>query len=537
MTFLIVHGYYLQGAGSNFFVYHTCKSLVELGHDVILVCQETSVWDYDIITEVWDYSSDQNQFILTLKRDQNHNGRCMLYRPFIGKNLPVFTYEDHKPFISRELCYMSDQDIAMYVKYNVHALEDILQHHSIDVLWAHHCLLQPYIVSSVTMIPESCYRIATIHGNAIQCIQKKKTLIRYAVEGLKSFHHICFTSPEIQKEFMSLFQEIVLQDKNEDLTQWESRMSIIFPGIDTDLFHPIERETSKAHVLEEVLQLTKSQTQIGPTILNEDHYWDTDVLEIFRLSTINTQNHPMILFFGRYSWTKGIQMLAIAIPLILQKHPNARFVFTGFGPTQTYAETLISYLHHGRKELFLESIQNPDLWDAQIEHYTTTYLRSFLHWMEDPAFRDHYFQAAKNEIQKAVYFTGYVDQPIISKLIRCADVAVFPFLIPESFGGVTLESLGSGVIPLISDQCAFVDFMPLFQGLIREYLPDFVYQPIPLDEEFIFSLSRMVVHMLDQFGTLTTVDKQTLRNELHNKTTEYFSWESMILKYFKLLGL
>ncbi len=537
MTFLILHGYYLQGAGSNFFVYHTCKSLVELGHDVILVCQETAVWEYDIISEVWDYKTDQNKFTLTLKREQKHNGRCVLYRPFIGKNLPVFTYEDHQPFISRELCYMSDQDIAIYVNYNVRALQSIFDHHSIDVLWAHHCLLQPYITSIVTNIPESCYRIATIHGNAIQCIQKKKTLMRYAVEGLKDFHHICFTSTDIQKEFMHLFKEIFVQETEKGMSEWENRMSIIFPGIDTDLFHPIETEISKESVLEEVLHLVKSQTQIGPTVMNEDHYWDTDVLEIFRLSTINTKTHPLVMFFGRYIWTKGIQMLAIAIPLILQKHPNARFVFIGYGPTQTYTETLISYLQHGRQELFIESIQNPDLWDAQIEHFTTVYLRSFLHWMEDPVFRDHYFHTAKNEIQKVVYFTGYVDQPIVSKLIRCADASVFPFLIPESFGGVALESLGSGVIPLISNQCAFVDFMTLYQDSIRNHLPDFVYKPIPLDEELIFSLSRMIVHLLDQFNTLATTDKQVLRRELHAITKEYFSWESMILKYMKLINL
>ncbi|MDD2445191.1 MAG: glycosyltransferase, partial [Candidatus Nanoarchaeia archaeon] len=316
-----------------------------------------------------------------------------------------------------------------------------------------------------------------------------------------------------------------------DMYEWEKKMCVIPPGVDVKMFHPMTEEESTSKLLKDILQHAKSHSQMGPQLITEEHYWETDILELFRLSTADTNLHPFVLYYGRYLWTKGIQMIAITIPLIMQRFPNARFIFTGFGPSQTYVETLITYLHHGREELFLESIQHPDLWDAQISSTSVLYIQSFLDWMQDPKCREKYFYAARNEIQKSVYFTGYLDQPILSKLVRSVDLTVFPFIVPESFGQVVIESLSSGVLPIMTTYTALSEVYAIYQDSLQSFFPNMPFKPISLDEDLIFSMKRCIVDVLETLEKMTDLERKELRSILYSVTSSVFSWESMIQKY------
>ena len=50
-----------------------------------------------------------------------------------------------------------------------------------------------------------------------------------------------------------------------------------------------------------------------------------------------------------------------------------------------------------------------------------------------------------------VYFTGRLDHTRLNLLFGCADLAVFPPVLPEAYPLVLMESLAIGVLPCASD--------------------------------------------------------------------------------------
>ena len=104
------------------------------------------------------------------------------------------------------------------------------------------------------------------------------------------------------------------------------------------------------------------------------------------------QPHEALVFFlGRLVHEKGVQVLLDAVPLILERHPPTRFVIAGEGPAR------------------------PDL-EAQ---------------------------ARRLGIADRVTFYGYANDGERDRLLRAAQVAVFPSLY-EPFGIVALEAMAAG---------------------------------------------------------------------------------------------
>jgi glycogen(starch) synthase len=57
-----------------------------------------------------------------------------------------------------------------------------------------------------------------------------------------------------------------------------------------------------------------------------------------------TQNDLMILFVGRLVWIKGVDKLIRAMPIVLQKIPNAKLVIVGLGDMRDYLKGLVRNL-------------------------------------------------------------------------------------------------------------------------------------------------------------------------------------------------
>jgi glycosyltransferase involved in cell wall biosynthesis len=111
---------------------------------------------------------------------------------------------------------------------------------------------------------------------------------------------------------------------------------------------------------------------------------------------VNT-NTRRISFVGRLEWRKGVQDLALAIPLILQRHPDAKFRFVG-------------------------------AWGAS--PLTGTNMKDYL-------------CAELREFQSSLEFTGRVPLNSIPGYLATTDICVFPSRW-ESFGFVVLEAMAAG---------------------------------------------------------------------------------------------
>ena len=102
----------------------------------------------------------------------------------------------------------------------------------------------------------------------------------------------------------------------------------------------------------------------------------------------------MVLFVGRLTWQKGLEFFIWAMPKILERHPEAKFVIAGKGDLDYYRR-LSDALHLGPK----------------------------------------------------VYFTGFVPDDVLVSLYKLADMTVIPSIY-EPFGIVALESSASSTPPV-----------------------------------------------------------------------------------------
>lgn len=109
-------------------------------------------------------------------------------------------------------------------------------------------------------------------------------------------------------------------------------------------------------------------------------------------------NEKIILFVGRLVYEKGIQNLIAAMPKVLNSYHDAKLIVAGKGG-------------------MMEELKQ---------------------------------QVNAMGISNKVYFTGYLNSKDVTKMYKCADVAVFPSTY-EPFGIVALEGMLSGTPVVVSD--------------------------------------------------------------------------------------
>lgn len=109
-------------------------------------------------------------------------------------------------------------------------------------------------------------------------------------------------------------------------------------------------------------------------------------------------NEKMVFCVGRLVQEKGVHILVDAVPKVISRYNDVKFVIAGKGP--------------------------------QLD-----YLRG---------------KASNMGIAHRIYFTGYISDENLAKIYKCADISVFPSLY-EPFGIVALEGMVAGTPVVVSD--------------------------------------------------------------------------------------
>lgn len=152
---------------------------------------------------------------------------------------------------------------------------------------------------------------------------------------------------------------------------------------------------------------------------------------------LNLESEKIVLFVGRFSSIKGPDILLRAIPLILRKVPDCKFIFIGDGPLSSIL------LQMARK--------------LRITHY--------------------------------LRFLGFISNSEICKFFATADVCVIPSRY-EPFGLVALESLASETLIITSGQGGLAAIheklgnMPIIQPLKPAILANHITEILKYPEKF-----------------------------------------------------
>lgn len=540
----MIHGYLLTGTGSNIFVNNLVRSFCRLGHRVLLFCQERHPEDIDFVSQHSVFEPGNRSYRTLFTRDTPYAGRCTLFNPDIGGLLPVYVYDEYEGFRVKTFSEMKLAEIEDYVRGNVSALETIYREDGFELVQANHVIMSPYIAREMWKRHGIPYYI-TLHGSALNFSVRNDPRLRpYATRALLGAARIFAVSNHNRLEAITFFKRIA--------AKIDHKFSVVPAGVDTGLFRILE--SSRQQSIDELQENLKIRLKLLPdgkspeqklefyreldetssvgevdalvTKYNAEYkpgHPDQDIVET--LEGIDWGSSWVLLFVGKYLWTKGIQMVIGALPIVLREVPDLHLLLIGFGSYREELEALVYSLASGRRELFRYLIEKSI---AQMQPGEKSGVEKPFRFLEALSRRKEvksYFESAeRNDIAAHVHFLGALGHAELGRLLPCADGFVAASVCPEAFGMVSIEALASGVLPIISNQTGFKEIVDLVSGKVYELNDS---PRVNVDEDMIFNIAANIIQNIRR-GNLRNPE---LKRKLRQLTVEHFSWDSIAKNY------
>jgi glycosyltransferase involved in cell wall biosynthesis len=324
-----LHGYLLEGSGSNLWTRQVIQSLCRTGHTVHLVCQEPHPERYDFIAEAYTYELNGN-VVNSLTRAVPYAGRCIMHKPRLGNTLPVYVWDKYEEF-SRvvPMVDLPTHEIESYIERNLAVVKRVVVEHDITVIQANHMVLMS-VVAQRTGVPY----VIMPHGSALEyAVKPDKRFQDYAREALRDARLLLVSSAELGERVRALFADVMPEVRE------------IRVGVDTDSFHPVERADRLRNIERAIELIGKLPHSDDPDVKLPDPE------AITTLRRIDWVNGKTIIYVGRLIEEKGVHHLVDAMPEILARNPNAQLIVVGHGPLrerlrETRGVHFLGYLTH-----------------------------------------------------------------------------------------------------------------------------------------------------------------------------------------------
>ena len=527
MRVLVFHGYLLRGTGSNIYNAELAETLVRMGHEVHLLCQEHDPAGLGFVDSIGDW--EDGELVVRVVAKRAHEGGCTVYRPDIGGLLPVYVYDRYERFEVRTFDQLSDEELDRYLDSNVAAVRDVAAAFDPDVALANHLVMGPVILARAL---EDVPYAVKIHGSALEYTVKPhyQRFATYAGEGLAKARAVLVGS---QHTAESLWAAMA----SEDLPL---RTRLGPPGVDTHTFAPLPKSEWR-ETFDGLVRWLETATRTGfdaraAEALDElaaperETPPDGDALEAVRagydprgidldapltLSSIDPVSQPVVCFVGKLIVSKGPDLLLAAWPLVLMRHPDARLVIVGFGTYREGLELLIRALERADEQLLSRIIRYGRALEGG-ERHQLTYLKAFL---ETLGHRSERYFAAARKMRESVVFTGRLEHGVLAGLMPAAESVLMPSMFPEAFGMVAAEAAACGALPISAAHSGLAEVTAvLAQGVSKEVAPLLSFE----------RGMRAVEGIADAVNGWLDLDEQTreeARDQLAQTARARFSWE------------
>ena len=252
----------------------------------------------------------------------------------------------------------------------------------------------------------------------------------------------------------------------------------------------------KGEVPQSVFEFAKQYSQKHP---------DADLQH--RIASIDWEK-PVVMFVGRLIPGKGAHDLLIAY-YELAKRVQCQLIVVGAGPMREWLEAFAMFRRFG-----IGSMLEPWLDAATKLPDAESLLSAAVKWAEE---NDNSCEPMPDT---KVLFTGFLDHTLLQYLLPCADVAVFPSLVPESFGLVALEAASAGVIPLVTDFSGLRDSAIVFEQSIDELAENDLRFPLDAQNR-IHTIAQRIEH------ALTLSKSSALCESLRATCERVYSWQAV----------
>ncbi|MCJ7471961.1 MAG: glycosyltransferase family 4 protein [Actinobacteria bacterium] len=558
MKICIIHGYKLDGTGSNIYVRNIANELVSRGHDLSIMCQDRNADVIDFVDELFFLDRNNESLLLKAKKKTGFKGSCRVFIPDLNGKLLVYVYDRYDDFPEVLTFQEAEKEkILDYTDRNIKALMTIIKAFPPDIIHTNHAIMQPYIARRA-LLDKKIPCIATVHGSALNfSVRKSEFLHSFASEGLGNSKIVICVSEYNARELVQYF--ISKGDK------LEKKIKVLPVGIDINKFniYGFKDDSDKKNNILKLMGLLREKIKLKDKGLDTGskkalnayldsisgivpdesliteyfnaHYSsydayspDKDIKDV--LSSIDFIKKDIILFTGKYLWTKGCQTLITALPYIFKRSADTEVIFIGFGQSRAVFESLVYCLSKGYKDLFLFLAQRHFKIDPGSKADTPEITKKFLERLEKQDILNDFFLMAKElDFYNKVHFTGIMSHDELRYMMPLADVFVAPSIFTEAFGTVAAEALACGVLPVITYDYGFKEVRDnIYKKLDEESLHKLPL--LRLNEDFIDNLAKNIISILD-FPKRKDSD---FRSKCHNIASSFYSWTGIAAEYENL---
>jgi len=335
MRVLLWHGYLLGGTGSNVYTRALARAWSKLGHEVVVFCQEPHPEQIDL-------------------------GGAEIVRPDVGGVLPVFVVDRYEGLEPRLLQETTPAERSRYVEANAAAVRERLP---ADLVFANHVLLGGPVAAAA-----GAPFAVKAHGSELEySIRGNDDLVAWARRSLAPARAVFVGSGHIREVL-------------EDVLGHVDRVHEVPPGVDVDEFRPEERGRALEALLDECRRDPPNPGNANERLPDEGN--------AERLEAFLAEGSPVVLYFGKLLYNKGVHLLLRVLPRL-----GARGLIVGFGDYRAELEALAP---------------------------------------------------------EGTLFTGPLEHRHLVHLLPLVDVAVVPSIFPEAFGMVAAEAAAAGCPPLVA---------------------------------------------------------------------------------------
>src|SRR3954453_4159478 len=173
---LTFHGYLLRGTGSNVYNAKLAEALRRAGHEVHLLCQDPAPGELPWVDAIGTWRDGRLEVAVV-----REPVRATVYRPPIGRLLPVYVADRYEGFDAKPFPACTDDEIATYIDRNVAAVRDVAARVEPEAALANHLVMGPVVLARAGV---PC--AVKIHGSALEYTVKRdpERFRGAALEGL-----------------------------------------------------------------------------------------------------------------------------------------------------------------------------------------------------------------------------------------------------------------------------------------------------------------------------------------------------------------
>ena len=462
----LLHGYLLEGSGSNLWTRCVVESLCRDGQTVHLVCQEPHPEAYDCIAEAYRYWPD-GSYERLFGREVPYRGKCIMHKPQLGETLPVFVWDRYEEFSNPvPMINLPDEALEEYLDLNVRVVSDVVRRQGISAIHANHAALVAVVaqrVSDATGVPFAVMP----HGSELEyALKKDERFLHWAQQALGAAGRVFVHGAEMRQRVQTIVGDVPGLDE---------KFTTLPLGVHTWQFEPLPRERRREKIGRLLVSLAdkprgRRPEQLAAMLEAVAAAEDTEQLRVVltsvqydtkapdadleeKLEQIDWEHDAIMLFVGRLISAKGVQSGLAALPLLLAEDPGVRLVLVGHGPLREVMEAFVWALEHGDLALIERIVDcgrilegDPDGTGGAAELGKVS---EFFTELAGHGLLDGYLDLAREHVRAdRVVFTGYLTHADLQHLFPCCDVGIFPSVVKEAGPLVFLEALASGCFPL-----------------------------------------------------------------------------------------